>query len=85
MTPPIPDWSALDATLAAHPCADAREAEDVQAVRAFLREHPADAHLRSQLSGHLTGSAFVLDAARERVLLLHHGKLKRWLQPGGRG
>ncbi len=81
----IPDWSALDLALAQHPCGDAREEEDVARVRRFLREHPADAHLRSQALGHLTGSGFVLDAARETVLLLHHGKLKRWLQPGGHG
>ncbi len=33
--------------------------------------------------GHLTGSAWVVDESSSRVLLLHHGKLKRWLQPGG--
>jgi 8-oxo-dGTP pyrophosphatase MutT (NUDIX family) len=33
--------------------------------------------------GHLTGSAWVLDPRAEKVLLLHHAKLKRWLQPGG--
>ena len=80
-----PDWSALDRALLAHPCFDAREAEDVARLRAFLEAHPLDAHLRSQPLGHLTGSAFVLNDARDRVLLLHHGKLKRWLQPGGHG
>ena len=78
-------WTALDAQLAAHLPADEKEARDLELVRAFLRAHPADAHLRSQLEGHLTGSGFVLDAARTRVLLLHHGKLDRWLQPGGHG
>jgi len=78
-------WTALDAQLAAHACADEKEARDVAFVRAFLRAHPADAHLRSQPEGHLTGSGFVLDATRTRVLLLHHGKLDRWLQPGGHG
>jgi len=33
--------------------------------------------------GHLTGSAWVVDESGARVLLLHHGKLDRWLQPGG--
>ncbi len=33
--------------------------------------------------GHLTGSAWVVDESGGRVLLLHHGKLNRWLQPGG--
>jgi 8-oxo-dGTP pyrophosphatase MutT (NUDIX family) len=79
------DWSKLDAQLAAHASADEKEARDVAFVREFLRAHPQDAHLRSQLLGHLTGSGFVLDAARTQVLLLHHGRLDRWLQPGGHG
>ena len=54
-------------------------------IRDFLRAHPDDAHLRKQLAGHLTGSAFVLDHARAHVLLLHHRRLDRWLQPGGHG
>jgi 8-oxo-dGTP pyrophosphatase MutT (NUDIX family) len=78
-------WDGLDRALAAHVSADAKEARDVAFVRAFLREHPADAHLRSQLLGHLTGSGFVLDSTRAKVLLLHHGRLHRWLQPGGHG
>jgi 8-oxo-dGTP pyrophosphatase MutT (NUDIX family) len=51
-------------------------------VLAFLDEHP-DALHRSCQAGHLTGSALVVDATRARVLLLHHRKLDRWLQPGG--
>jgi 8-oxo-dGTP pyrophosphatase MutT (NUDIX family) len=33
--------------------------------------------------GHFTASAFVLCPERRRVLLIHHAKLGRWLQPGG--
>jgi 8-oxo-dGTP pyrophosphatase MutT (NUDIX family) len=33
--------------------------------------------------GHVTASAFVVDRARAEVLLILHGKLERWLQPGG--
>jgi 8-oxo-dGTP pyrophosphatase MutT (NUDIX family) len=33
--------------------------------------------------GHFTASAFVLSPERRRVLLVHHQKLARWLQPGG--
>jgi 8-oxo-dGTP pyrophosphatase MutT (NUDIX family) len=40
---------------------------------------------RTRWDGHLTGSAFVVDAAGERLLLLFHRKLERWLQPGGHG
>ena len=48
----------------------------------FTDEH-ADALLRSCVVGHLTGSALVVDPASERMLLLHHRKLQKWLQPGG--
>ncbi len=48
----------------------------------FVEAH-ADCLLRSQLSGHLTGSAWVVDAARARTLLTHHRKLDLWLQLGG--
>jgi 8-oxo-dGTP pyrophosphatase MutT (NUDIX family) len=33
--------------------------------------------------GHITGSAWVLSHDRAQCLLLHHGRLARWLQPGG--
>jgi len=79
------DWSPLLAQLESHRPADAKEAHDVAFVRAFLLTHPVDAHLRAQLAGHLTGSGFILDDARERILLLHHARLDRWLQPGGHG
>ena len=52
-------------------------------ILAFVADHPGDAHRRTCLEGHLTGSALVVDARGERVLLLHHRKLDRWLQPGG--
>lgn len=48
----------------------------------FVGEHP-DALFRTCFDGHLTGSALVVDADRERVLLMLHAKLKMWLQPGG--
>ncbi len=33
--------------------------------------------------GHITASAFVVDPTRAKLLLIHHGKLNTWLQPGG--
>jgi 8-oxo-dGTP pyrophosphatase MutT (NUDIX family) len=53
-----------------------------QQILAFLAERP-DALERSCGPGHLTGSALVVDPASERVLLLLHAKVRRWLQPGG--
>lgn len=35
------------------------------------------------MSGHITGSAFVVDPRRGAMLMVHHATLDRWLQPGG--
>src|SRR5687768_14947914 len=42
-----------------------------------------DAFQRHHLPGHITGSSWILDQSRQHVLLVHHGTLNRWLQPGG--
>jgi 8-oxo-dGTP pyrophosphatase MutT (NUDIX family) len=49
---------------------------------AFVDEHP-DCLFRSCLTGHLTGSAWILSPDHTRTLLTHHGKLGKWLQLGG--
>jgi 8-oxo-dGTP pyrophosphatase MutT (NUDIX family) len=49
---------------------------------AFLDSH-ADVFRRSHAAGHFTGSAWLVSADGVRVLLMHHRKLGRWLQPGG--
>lgn len=51
-------------------------------VLEFCEEHD-DALHRTCVKGHLTGSAVVVDRSRRAVLLIHHVKLGRWLQPGG--
>lgn len=33
--------------------------------------------------GHITGSAWLVDASGEKILMTHHRKLERWLQLGG--
>lgn len=48
----------------------------------FVRAH-ADCFARSLDIGHITGSAWLVSADGRRVLLTHHRKLDRWLQPGG--
>jgi 8-oxo-dGTP pyrophosphatase MutT (NUDIX family) len=74
--------SPLHVLLRRHAPADAKEARDVAEVLAFLDRH-ADPFDRGIREGHLTGSAVVVSATGDRVLLLHHRKLRRWLQPGG--
>lgn len=38
---------------------------------------------RSNLEGHITGSAFLLNKDKTKILLHHHRKLDKWLQFGG--
>lgn len=49
---------------------------------AFVEQHD-NCFDRSLLEGHVTASAWVVNPERTHVLLLHHGKLDKWLQPGG--
>ena len=56
--------------------------ETKQRFLQFIEENK-DCLLRSNLKGHLTASAFVVDFNANKILLLHHKKLEKWLQPGG--
>ena len=51
-------------------------------IRALVVEH-ANCFDRACRPGHVTASAWVTTPQRDRVLLVHHRKLGRWLQPGG--
>jgi 8-oxo-dGTP pyrophosphatase MutT (NUDIX family) len=79
---PSPDLADARAVLAAYVAPDIQQADVQQQMLAFVDAHP-DALWRSCLTGHLTGSALVVDADVERVLVLFHRKVQRWLQPGG--
>jgi 8-oxo-dGTP pyrophosphatase MutT (NUDIX family) len=72
----------LGARLGQHAPADPKEARDLAEILAFIERH-ADPFDRGIGDGHLTGSAIVVSATGDRVLMLHHRKLSRWLQPGG--
>ncbi len=61
---------------------EAHEAAMTRATIDFVESY-ADCLLRTQLSGHLTGSAWVVDTSHRRTLLTHHRKLDKWLQLGG--
>jgi 8-oxo-dGTP pyrophosphatase MutT (NUDIX family) len=74
----------LLSALHAHLADDAVESRHLKDIIAFVERH-ADGSWwqRTTLEGHLTASAWVVDATRQHALLLHHAKLDRWLQPGG--
>lgn len=48
----------------------------------FVEQHNA-CFERSHQTGHVTGSAWVVNHAGTHVLLTHHRKLNKWLQLGG--
>ncbi|HSD66581.1 MAG TPA: NUDIX hydrolase, partial [Vicinamibacteria bacterium] len=85
MTPiPPTGLTTLVDSLRRHRPADEEEARDRERILEFVlgHERPFD---RGIAEGHLTGSAITVSADGSRVLLLHHRKLDRWLQPGGHG
>jgi 8-oxo-dGTP pyrophosphatase MutT (NUDIX family) len=61
---------------------DANEAAMTAETIRFVELY-RDCFLRSQLRGHLTGSAWILDPKRTKALLTHHKKLDKWVQLGG--
>ncbi|WKK75190.2 NUDIX hydrolase [Marivirga salinae] len=38
---------------------------------------------RNNLEAHFTASAWIINSHSKEILLLHHKKLNKWLQPGG--
>lgn len=65
-----------------HQPVDANEQAMTAATIAFVEQNP-DCFERSLLIWHITGSAWIVSPDRQQVLLIHHRKLNRWLQPGG--
>ncbi|MCA8971313.1 MAG: NUDIX hydrolase [Planctomycetes bacterium] len=54
-----------------------------RAMISLIRDIPNPAVRTTFEPGHLTASAIVLSPGRDHVLLVHHKRLQRWLQPGG--
>ena len=63
----------------------ARWPEEAAVAEDFLvlLDDAHDPFVRARLDGHFTASAWLVDRARERLLMTHHRKLDRWLQLGG--
>lgn len=58
------------------------EGDAVARYKDFVETYP-DCFERTQQKGHVTCSAWIVDASGEKTLLTHHRKLNIWLQPGG--
>src|SRR5688572_26513021 len=79
---PLNDLSHLRTLVTCFAPAGSEEAQVRNDFLAFIAAN-ADCCERTLVSGHCTGSAWLVSADGERVLLTHHRKLQRWLQLGG--
>ncbi len=61
---------------------DAADTDRAREILEFVAREPECAD-RRHTRGHLTGSAWIVNQRGSEVLLLHHRKLRKWLQPGG--
>jgi ADP-ribose pyrophosphatase YjhB (NUDIX family) len=61
---------------------NAQEARDKTVILDFMDRH-ADAFLRSNLIAHMTASAWVVNAARDKVLMVYHRLYDSWSWTGG--
>lgn len=76
------DRSSILALLAAYQPKTPEESSLLEQVTAFVADH-TDCLARNNFYGHLTASAWVIDAEGEKALLTLHRKIGMWLQLGG--
>jgi 8-oxo-dGTP pyrophosphatase MutT (NUDIX family) len=80
---PAEDSSQLVRLLSAYQPADPAECMMLADTLRLIQSHPADCASRELLHGHLTASAWIVNAGHTHALMTHHRKLNRWLQLGG--
>ncbi len=68
----------LCAYMATHP----QRRDTARQILDFVLQTP-DCFERSHMTGHITGSAWLLNPDGDKALLTLHRKLKLWVQPGG--
>ena len=73
----------LAALLSTHTPSSPAEVAHRQAMLELAQVEGDPFHRDHFQPGHYTASAFVLSPDRSALLLIFHGKLHRWLQPGG--
>jgi 8-oxo-dGTP pyrophosphatase MutT (NUDIX family) len=65
------------------PAGDGEAAKSKELVLALLASSPEPFSRRQFNPGHITCTGLVLSPARDRILLVLHRRLQRWLLPGG--
>ena len=71
------------AELAAYVPADEREAEEKDVILDYARRFPDTVLTRENRIAHITSSAFVVNAAGDKMLMAHHIQRGVWAWPGG--
>ena len=57
--------------------------EQTLAFLELMQQQGKNAFSRECHAGHITASSWIVDKTYTQVLLLHHRKLGKWVQPGG--
>lgn len=60
-----------------------REEKSLDAIKAFIDSDRDNLFSRTNLKGHITASAWVVNPEMTKTVLVHHKKLDKWVQPGG--
>lgn len=81
--PLSPELNIVRAMLQKHSPADDSEADSLRRIFELVNTGSAPFSRDHYVPGHLTASAIVLNEERNKAMLIFHGKLKLWLQPGG--
>jgi 8-oxo-dGTP pyrophosphatase MutT (NUDIX family) len=72
-----------EAVLAFDPGGDVRTAASREQIIRLLQQGDAATQRSNFSPGHITASGIVLSSDGREILLVHHRRLARWLQPGG--
>lgn len=62
---------------------DGEAVKSQELILALLRDSPEPFSRHTFTPGHITCTGAVLNPARDKLLLVHHKRLNRWLLPGG--
>lgn len=73
----------LSSHLANYQPFDEKEARDKDRSIHLLNKFGQAAFDRDNMAGHFTASSIILNQDRDKILLILHRKLNKWLQPGG--
>ncbi len=78
------DWNSFEQSIAPYLLRFPSEEERLGPCIQFLAGNAHDARIdRTNFDGHLTASAFLISREMDRLLMIFHKRLARWLQPGG--